>query len=53
MQVAFDEGSQHEKARVALVGAYHVILYVLDTENNYFKRSLGTLCTCGRLNDSG
>jgi hypothetical protein len=39
-QVTFDEGAQHEKADLALIGAHHVIIYVLDTENNYFKMAL-------------
>ena len=39
-QVTFDEGAQHEKADVALKGAHHVILYVLDTENSYFRMAL-------------
>lgn len=39
-QVSFDEGAQHEKADLALVSAHNVILYVLDTENRYFKMGL-------------
>lgn len=38
--VTFDEGAQHEKADVALIGSHQVILYVLDTENRYFKMGL-------------
>jgi hypothetical protein len=39
-QVTFDEGAQHEKADVALMGAHRGILYVVDTENSYFKMAL-------------
>lgn len=39
-QVSFDEGAQHDKADLALIAAHQVILYVVDTENNYFKMGL-------------
>lgn len=39
-QVSFDEGAQHDKADLALIAAHQVILYVVDTENTYFKMGL-------------
>ncbi|MCX5886548.1 MAG: DUF5677 domain-containing protein [Proteobacteria bacterium] len=39
-QMTFDEGAQHEKAKLALIGAHNIILYVLDVVNKYFKMGL-------------
>lgn len=39
-RVSFDEGSQREKANLALIGAHNIILYVLKTQNEYFKLEL-------------
>jgi len=39
-QVSFDEGAQHDKADLSLIAAHQVILYVVDTENTYFKMGL-------------
>ena len=39
-EVSFDEGAQHDKADLALIAAHQVILYVVDTENTYFKMGL-------------
>lgn len=37
---SFNEGSQHEKANDALIGAHSVILHVLFLQNEYFKLEL-------------
>ena len=39
-QVTFDEGAQHEKADLALIGAHNIILYILDVVNEYFEMGL-------------
>ena len=39
-QITFDESAQHDWADLALIGAHHIILYILDKENDYFKMGL-------------
>ena|SRR5208337_4274796 len=39
-QISFSEGSQHDKADLALIGAHNLMICVLDTENIYFKMGL-------------
>jgi hypothetical protein len=38
--ITFNEGTQHDKADEALIGAHNVMLSVLDTQNSYFKLGL-------------
>lgn len=38
--LSFDEGAQHDKADLALIGAHNLILYVLKIVNEYFKMGL-------------
>ena len=39
-QMSFDDSAQHSFADSALMGAHHIILYVLDREDDYFKMGL-------------
>lgn len=38
--VTFDDGAQHEKADLALIGAHNIVLYIVDVVNEYFEMGL-------------
>lgn len=39
-QISFDEGAQREKADSVLIGAHHLMLYILQVENDHFGMGL-------------